>query len=129
MSTRPLSVDPLWPRAGDWPPLDPLTASRVDVAVLGIPTWQTSLSQTGAGETPAAVRSALRYYSTFVPGLEAGRTQFADAGDVADPDGPEGEARAIAAMADAVAAATVTVAIGGDNALTVPAALGAWGDE
>ncbi len=129
MSNRLLSVDPLWPRAGDWPPLDTLSDERVDVALLGIPTYRTSLSQTGANETPAAVRAALRYYSPFLPGLEGERLQFADAGDVHEPDGPEGEGRAIAAMADAVARASVTVAVGGDNALTVPAALGAWGDD
>ncbi|WP_460631200.1 arginase family protein [Leifsonia lichenia] len=130
MSTRALSVDPLWPRAGSWPSIAELPADAdVDLALLGIPTWRTSLSATGAGATPEAVRSALRYYSTFAQGLETERLVCADAGDVREPDGPEGEARAIAAMADGVARSRVTVAVGGDNALTVPAALGAWGDD
>lgn len=129
MSARQLSVDPLWPRAGAWPSLASIPGDEaVDLAFLGIPTWRTSLSATGAGETPAAVREALRYYAAFVPGSEVERLTFADAGDVDEPDGPEGEGRAIAAMADAVGRARVTVAVGGDNALTVPAALGAWGD-
>ena len=138
MSSRLLSVDPLWPRSGDWPSPDDLDQDqRIDLTLLGIPTWRTSLSATGAGETPAAVRAALRYYATFlspdrsapgVPPLALADLRFVDAGDVTDPDGPEGEGRAIAAMADAVARASVTVAVGGDNALTVPAALGAWGD-
>lgn len=136
MTPRPLSVDPLWPRAGDWPAPANATATRVDLTLLGIPTWRTSLSQTGAGETPTAVRSALRYYSAFVtpdrdaaPGARSvGDLAIVDAGDVHEPDGPEGEARAIVAMADAVARSTAVVALGGDNALTVPAALGAWGD-
>ncbi|MGJ4845038.1 arginase family protein [Leifsonia sp. Le1] len=129
MSTRQLSVDPLWPRAGAWPSLDGIPGDEaVDLAFLGIPTWRTSLSATGAGETPAAVREALRYYAAFVPGSEVERLAFADAGDVDEPDGPEGEGRAIAAMADAVGRSRVTVAVGGDNALTVPAALGAWGE-
>jgi formiminoglutamase len=139
MSTRPLSVDPLWPRSGDWPSPDDLYADEnIDLALLGIPTWRTSLSPTGAAATPAAVRAALRYYATFLapdrsaPGLpprSLGDLRLVDAGDVIDPDGPEGEGRAIAAMADAVSRASVTVAVGGDNALTVPAALGAWGDD
>jgi formiminoglutamase len=129
MDTRPLAVDPLWPRAGSWPALDEDGPERADVTILGIPTWRTSLSPTGAHATPAAVRAALRYYSTFAPGLDVERLTFADAGDVTEPDGPQGEARAIAAMAGAAQLSTLTVAIGGDNALTVPAALGAWGDR
>ncbi|WP_271176174.1 arginase family protein [Leifsonia poae] len=139
MSPRPLSVDPLWPRSGDWPSPDELeSGERIDLTLLGIPTFRTSLSATGAGETPAAVRAALRYYAPFLspdrsaPGPRPPELEdllFADAGDVLDPDGPEGEGRAIAAMADAVERASVTVAVGGDNALTVPAALGSWGDD
>jgi formiminoglutamase len=138
MNTRALSVDPLWPRAGDWPAPDEMAPSdHIDVTLLGIPTWRTSLSATGAAETPAAVRAALRYYSPSVTpnrrqrhAHEAGKDLvFADAGDVIEPDGPEGEARAIAAMAEAAERASLVVAVGGDNALTVPAALGAWGDD
>lgn len=130
MSARELSVDPLWPRAGAWPaPADVPAEASIDLALLGIPTWRTSLSATGAAETPAAVREALRYYSAFVPGQSVERLTFADAGDVREPDGPEGERRAIAAMAEAAGRARVTVAVGGDNALTVPAARGAWGDD
>ncbi|WP_426516508.1 arginase family protein [Diaminobutyricibacter sp. McL0618] len=138
MTPRPLSVDPLWPRTGDWPaPGDFPADAHFDLTVLGIPTWRTSLSQTGAGETPAAVRAALRFYSAFVTPdrgvAPAARTlaglTIVDAGDVDEPDGPEGETRAIAGMADAAARSTAVLALGGDNALTVPAALGAWGAE
>ncbi|RDV43893.1 formimidoylglutamase [Leifsonia sp. ku-ls] len=124
MSEQVLSVDPLWPRAGGWPPLGPEGA---DLALLGIPTHRTSLSPTGADATPAAVRHALRRYSTFAPGLDVESLRFADAGDVESPDGPEGRERARAAVAAAVAASRLTVAVGGDNSLTVPAALGAAG--
>jgi formiminoglutamase len=139
VTPRPLSVDPLWPRTGDWPaPGDFPADARFDLTLLGIPTWRTSLSQTGAGETPAAVRAALRYYSAYLtPDRDSDREYhrslsdlvIVDAGDVAEPDGPEGEARAIAAMADAAARSAAVVALGGDNALTVPAALGAWGTD
>lgn len=129
MDSRALSVDPLWPRAGDWPALDDGPAGRADLTLLGIPTWRTSLSPTGAHATPAAVRSALRRYSQHAAGLEVEALRFADAGEVPEPDGPEGEARATAAMRAAAARSTLTVAVGGDNALTVPAALGAFGDD
>ncbi|WP_313662359.1 arginase family protein [Cellulosimicrobium cellulans] len=60
-AAQPLSRDPSWPRAGDWPPLGGDT--DVDVAILGVPAWRTSLSPTGAHTTPAAVRDALRRFS------------------------------------------------------------------
>jgi formiminoglutamase len=139
MSPRPLSVDPLWPRAGAWPSPDTVEpGAPIDLTLLGIPTWRTSLSPTGAGATPSAVRQALRYYAEYVPPDRSARRRFVrplsqlvltDAGDVTEPDGPEGEGRAIAAMADAVGRASLVVAVGGDNALTVPAALGAWGAD
>ncbi len=134
MSTT-LSHDPLWPRAGGWP-----DAARyggpVDLALLGIGTWRTSLSPTGAHATPAAVREALRRFSpALVAGSDGGEPvdlaalKVVDHGDVVEPDGPEGEARARAAVGHALERARVLVAIGGDNALTVPTALGAWGDD
>ncbi|ACQ80091.1 Arginase/agmatinase/formiminoglutamase [Beutenbergia cavernae DSM 12333] len=124
-----LPSDPLWPRAGDWPALG---ADAVDLALLGIGTHRTSLSPTGAHATPAAVRAALRRYSPYVyghdddgPGGGLGAVRCADAGDVTEPD--DHEARATAAAARAAALARVTMVLGGDNAATVPAALGAWG--
>jgi formiminoglutamase len=125
-----LSVDPLWPRAGSWPSLTELPdGQQADLALIGLPTWRTSLSPTGAHATPAAVRDALRRYSLHVPGQEVEALRFADAGDVAEPDGPEGERRAIDAVREAVSRSRLTVAVGGDNSLTVPSALGAWGDD
>jgi formiminoglutamase len=105
--------------------------------LLGIPTWRTSLSATHANETPAAVRTALRFYSAFLAPdrsapAHAGSLddlRVADFGDAADPDGAEGEARATHLVSEASARASVVVALGGDNALTVPAALGSWGAD
>lgn len=138
MGTAALPNDPLWPRAGDWPPLDALGAGeRADLALLGVPAFATSLSPTGANATPAAIRAALRRYS---PSLMADRGRrgdarsldglvFADAGDVDEPDGPEGEARVRAAVAAAASRAGVVIALGGDNSLTSPVALGVWGER
>lgn len=123
-----LPIDPLWPRAGSWPSLDSVSGT-IDLALLGIPTWRTSLSPTGAHQTPDAVREAIRRYSTFVPGGDVESLRIADAGNVHEPDGAEGEQRARQAMRNTVTRARVTVALGGDNALTVPAALGSYGDQ
>jgi formiminoglutamase len=126
-----LSHDPLWPRAGNWP--GP-SGNPVDLALIGIPTWRTSITPGGAGTTPAAVRAALNYYSEFWPEDRSGdrpggrRALVAeDWGDSSDPDGAEGEAKAMTAVAAAARNATLLVALGGDNAATVPAALGTWG--
>jgi formiminoglutamase len=121
-----LSRDPLWPRAGDWPAWD----GSADAVLLGVPTWRTSLSPTGAGATPAAVRDALRRYSPTV--LRAGgpvdltqRLRLADAGDVEEPDGAEGEERVRARVRELHKAAGLVIALGGDNSLTFPVAEGA----
>lgn len=132
MTSTPLPHDALWPRAGGWPAP---AGSRADLAVIGVPTWRTSLSTTGAHATPAAVRDALRRYSpALIRGadgapVDLGELAVVDHGDVDEPDGPEGEARARAAVGAALAGARAVVALGGDNALTVPVALGAWGDD
>lgn|GEM_PF-44266 len=49
-----------------------------------------------------------------------------DAGNVPEPDGA-GEKQAIARVAELAAGASLVIVLGGDNAATVPAALGAWG--
>ena len=105
-----LPHDPLWPRAGDWPA--PVPGRTVDVAVVGVPTHRTSLSPTNAHLTPAAVREAVRRYS-----LESD-LEVVDAGDAPDPDAID--------ATDWIAAldARLVIAIGGDNAATVPVALG-----
>ena len=46
------------------------TDACLDLALLGIPAFRTSLSPTGAGATPAAVREALLRYSTHAHGLD-----------------------------------------------------------
>ena len=88
-----LSIDPLWPRSGDWPSAQ----GGVDLGLVGIPTHATSLSATNAHLTPAAVRDALRYYSEFTDRPLALR--FADFGDASDPDADEESAIRFAAAA------------------------------
>lgn len=57
---------------------------------------------------------------------EGARLVVLDAGDVPEPDG-DGEERATARVAELATGASLVIVLGGDNAATVPAALGAWG--
>ncbi|MGC5171706.1 arginase family protein [Microbacterium sp. DT81.1] len=121
-----LPSDPLWPRAGGWPALDD-PGDALDAVIVGVPAWRTSLSPTGAHATPAAVREALRRYSPTLMGgpVDLGALRVADAGDVAEPDGPDGEAAVRALVAAARARARLVVALGGDNSATYATAQGA----
>jgi formimidoylglutamase len=118
------SIDPLWPRAGGFAAWE----GGADVVLLGAPTWRTSLSQTGAHATPAAIRDALQRFSpTLVgpPPLDlTDILRIADAGDVVDPDGPEGEQRLRERVGE-LASAALVIALGGDNSLTYAVAQGA----
>jgi formiminoglutamase len=138
-----LSHDPEWPRAGDWPALEEVPpATSVGLALLGVPAWRTSLSPTNAHATPAAVREALlRYSPALMPERSSGDggpgrgirdladLAIADAGDIDEPDGTEGEARTRAAVTRALARSRTLMALGGDNSVTVATALGAWGED
>ena len=154
MTAPVLPDDALWPRAGGWPDASTVEGP-VDLALLGVPTWRTSLSPTGAHATPAAVREALRRYSPALVGTATGRAAPGDArvvpavgtsraspsgpvdlgelvvvdhGDVDEPDGPDGETRVREAARAALERARLLVALGGDNSATVATALGSWGD-
>lgn len=120
-----LSHDPLWPRAGAWPAFE----ETADAVLLGVPTWRTSLSPTGAHATPAAIREALPRYGTTVlgpPTVDLDEVlRIADAGDVPEPDGDAGEARTIERVRELADASDLVIALGGDNSLTYPVALGA----
>jgi formiminoglutamase len=142
-SAVPLSHDPLWPRAGSWPaPSDISETLRIDLALVGIPTSRTSLSPTNAHQTPSAIREALRRYSPALMPSRSGGSSLAateptslehlvcvDFGDVTEPDSAAGEKRSAALVALAATRSQLVVALGGDNSVTVAAALGAWGDN
>ncbi|WP_435527895.1 arginase family protein [Microbacterium aurantiacum] len=127
-----LTVDLLWPRAGGWPAWSAHEDRETDAAtavIVGVPTWRTSLSPTAAHTTPAAVREALRRYSPTLLGPPpvdlTSVLRILDAGDVADPDGADGEERAEARVHEISGSADLVIALGGDNAATVPVARGA----
>lgn len=132
-----LPTDPLWTRAGSWPAPTELDAgAAIDLALVGVPAWRTSISATNAGETPAAIRAMLpRYSPALMPDrgvCEQPRSLddlvFADFGDVDEPDSEAGEERTRALVGAAAAAAQLVVALGGDNSVTVATAQGVWGD-
>ena len=122
-----LSHDPLWPRAGDWPSFDDVPG-RVDAAILGVPAWRTSLSPTGAHATPTAVREALRRFSPTLLGASPVDLNdvlaIVDAGDVVEPDGPEGEASVRSRVGQLRTRAEFVIALGGDNSATFAVAQG-----
>ncbi|HWB65726.1 MAG TPA: arginase family protein [Mycobacteriales bacterium] len=130
MADRP--TDPRWPTAAAWLAAGPGERS-IDLAVLGVPTFATSLSATGAHATPAAVRRALGRLSTWSGSRRLDLAQALapwDRGDVEDPDVPvEGEWRVRQAAETAAAKARLVVAIGGDNSLTYPVMAGGCGDD
>lgn len=123
-------TDPRWPRAGDWLAAGP-GEREPDLAVLGVPTFATSISPTGAHATPAAVRRALARLSTWSPSRRVDVADLAawDLGDVDDPDVPvEGEWRVRQRARTAAARARLLFALGGDNSATYPVLAGAFED-
>jgi formiminoglutamase len=125
-------VDRRWPKASEWLAAGP-GDRPVDLAVLGVPAFATSLSQTGAHATPAAVRRALGRLSTWCASRRVDVAELIapwDRGDVEDPDVPvEGEWRVRTAAATAAAKARLLVAIGGDNSLSYPVMAGTFADD
>lgn len=135
MSDARLPEDPLWPRAAAWLGLPDAGGSHVgelhasvDFALIGIPAHATSLTPTSAHTTPAAVRDALLRYSTYAAShdVDVAVLSAHDFGDVAEPDGPEGEARVMARVAQAAASCELLVAVGGDNSITYSAMHGVF---
>jgi formiminoglutamase len=123
-----LSEDALWPRAAAW--LQP-SHDDVDIAVFGVPAHLTSISPTGADQTPAAIRRALLRYSTYNWSHDADLTELVagDLGDVDLPDSPEGEERTSSLANLAVSKSKLAVALGGDNSVTYAVTRGAFAGD
>ena len=125
-----MSEDALWPRASSW--LEKADeVSNYKIGLLGIPAHLTSISKTNAHLTPNAIREALQRYSTFSWSNEhdVRELSFADFGDVADPDSPEGEARTAALAATVAARSELAIGLGGDNSVTYAMSKGVFGDH
>ncbi len=127
MSAATLPHDPKWARAHT---LFSTSNSSADVALIGVPAHESSISKTSAHLTPAAIRGALARYSTFSTSADidlVGNT-FTDLGDVQSPDGTEGHARVKLAVKNLLSAHKLVVALGGDNSITYSVASGLWPD-
>lgn len=111
-----LPNDPLWPRASSLFRTEGEMES--DLTLVGVPAHATSISETGAQNTPAALRTALARYSTAHsdPRVKIASLDLYDAGDV--PSSDIDESLTINALERVIAAARLTVAIGGDNSIT-----------
>ncbi len=124
-----LPFDERWPRAGHWLAAGP-GEHPIDLAVLGVPTFGSSLLTSGAHATPAAVRRALHHDTTW---CESRRVDIAelwpwDVGDVADPDREDGDWRIHASVRTALAKSRLLVVLGGDGAATAPVMIGGYDD-
>ena len=112
--------DPLWPRASDGLRSGG-ARSGPRLAVVGVPLSRTSISPSGAHTTPAAVRAALRRFSTFHAGLDVDLESVAvtDLGDLDVADATVADHLQRVDLSDV--SADLVVVLGGDNAVTRPA--------
>ena len=119
-AVMPATLDPLWPTAASL--LSTLVRTdRTNVALLGVPTYATSLTERPLCETPHVVRQALTKYSTWSwdPLSDLSDVvNVVDYGDVHDPDSPEGQRRVLEAVRRIDPRCEFTAILGGDNALT-----------
>ena len=116
-------TDPQWPRASQW-----LSNGGADdgqrLAVIGVPLARTSISPSGAHETPDAIRAALRRFSSFhSSGIDLAQTvRVTDHGDlpVADATVDDADPRVHQAITGLRLDTDLVVLLGGDNAITRP---------
>ena len=118
-----MTEDPQWPRASAWLRSGGTTGGA-RLGVVGVPLSRTSISPSGAHETPAAVRAALRRFSTFHAGLDVDleALEVRDHGDL-DVAALAGQEALVAVDAGlrGIAGDALLVLLGGDNAVTRPA--------
>lgn len=127
MSAPALHHDPKWARANT---LFPTSGTGKDIALLGVPAYETALTPTSANLTPDAIRTALARYSTFSISHEVDLRDWdlCDLGNVDSPDGDAGILRVASAVSDARSNHKLLIALGGDNSITYSVAAGLWPD-
>ena len=127
MSSASLPNDPLWVRSNT---LFSTDYEQADIALVGIPAHESSISPTQAHLTPQAVRTALARYSTFSTSssVDLQGNSFIDLGDIASPDGVEGLKRVNNALSRVLLNNQLLIALGGDNSITYSAASSLWRD-
>jgi formimidoylglutamase len=111
-----LPHDPLWPRASSLFNENP--EGSYDLALVGVPASRTSISPSGAHNTPAAIRAALARYSIAHSNsqVDLSTVQIHDAGDVSTPD--DNEQRCIEEISHIARRVKSFIALGGDNSIT-----------
>ncbi|MDP1851614.1 MAG: agmatinase family protein [Candidatus Planktophila sp.] len=125
MSPPELPHDPQWMRANT---LFSVGNAKAEIALIGVPAHESSISATNAHLTPSAVRAALARYSTFSTSANvdlAGHT-FIDLGDVESPDGVDGHERVKKAVNGLLSVHKLVIALGGDNSITYSVASALW---
>ena len=127
MTSATLPSDPKWTRAHT---LFSSSQPSADLALIGVPAHQGSISPTKADQTPDAIRNALARYSTYSTSdnLDLSANPIADLGNVQSPDGVEGIARVHGAVKGLLGKHKLLIALGGDNSITYSVASGLWPD-
>jgi len=127
MSASALPHDPKWMRAHT---LFAEGKSNAEIALIGVPAHESSISATSAHLTPAAIRATLSRYSTYSTssGIDLVGKTFLDLGDVQSPDGTEGIARVKTAVNGLLAMHKLVIALGGDNSITYSVTSSLWSD-
>ena len=122
--------DPNWLRSGAWLEAGSDQA-HTDLTIVGVPAHKTSVTPTNADKTPAALRDAMYWYSTWSwqHHLDVSTLSIRDAGDIKDPDFDDGEQRVFDRMHELRGTQVLLIALGGDNAITYSVARGLWGDD
>jgi len=124
-----VSKDALWPSAASW--LKPATEGSFDLGLLGVLASETSISATGANNTPAEIRVVLGRYSTYSwsQNKDLRDLSFADFGDSETPDSPAGESQTMQLANKVAKGSRLSIALGGDNSITYAVMRGVFGEE
>jgi formiminoglutamase len=104
-----MADDPKWQRASTL-----ISNKESAIGIIDVPAHKTSISQTSANKTPAAIREALTRYSTFsyTTGQDLAQLSIQDLGEISNPD--ENEAETTSRIANANK--DLTIALGSDLA-------------
>jgi formiminoglutamase len=117
-----MADDPKWQRASTL-----ISNKESAIGIIDVPAHKTSISQTSANKTPAAIREALTRYSTFsyTTGQDLAQLSIQDLGEIKNPDDNESETTSTISKANK----DLTIALGGDNSITYAVALGVLGTD
>jgi formiminoglutamase len=113
-------VDPFWPRADAWLASE---AAQPDLVVVGVPSSKASLTPSRADLTPGEVRQRMHRFSTFhgETGVDLGDVAVRDMGNwpVSELDMHDMPVM-VESLARDLPSGSLTIFIGGDNAITRP---------